>query len=118
MPEGRAAIERYLDRLEKWADKNFMKFKVLPLGRHNPRHQYMLGATQLESSLAEKHLGVLVNTEWNVSQQHPLATTKANGILGCIRQSIASRSREGILPLYSALVRPHLECCVQCWAPQ
>ena len=64
---------------------NQEKCKVLHLGRNNPMHQYMLGATQLESRLAEKRLGFLVDTKLKMSQQRALATKKANGILDCIR---------------------------------
>ena len=87
------------------------------MGQGNPKHEYRLGGEWIESSPEEKILELLVE-ELNMTWQYALTAQKANGILGCIKSSTASKSREGILPLCSALVRAHLESCVQLWSPQ
>ncbi|KAK4811167.1 hypothetical protein QYF61_019798 [Mycteria americana] len=121
--EGQEALQRDLDRLEHWAMINGMKFnkakcQILHLGWSNIGHKYKLGEEWLGSSPAERDLGVLVDSRLNRSQQCALAAKRANHILGCIKHSITSWSKEVIIPLYLALVQPHLEYCVQFWAPQ
>ncbi|CAM4576931.1 unnamed protein product [Lepidochelys olivacea] len=118
----RDIIQEDLDDLVNWSNSNRMKFnsekcKIMHLGINNKNFSYKLGTHQLEVTEEEKDLGVLVNHRMTMSRQCDMAVKKANAVLGCIRRGISSRDKEMLVPLYKALVRPHLEYCVQFWSP-
>ncbi|GAB0204228.1 hypothetical protein GRJ2_002888400 [Grus japonensis] len=90
---------------------NKSKCRIFHLGWRNPGYTYKLGDERLENSPMD--WGLL-----NMSQQRTLVAKRADSVLQCIKHSITSHSKEVIVPLWTALVQPRLECCVQFWVPQ
>ncbi|CAM5123271.1 unnamed protein product, partial [Eretmochelys imbricata] len=115
----RDIIQEDLDDLVNWSNRmkfNSEKCKVMHLGINNKNFSCKLGMYQLEVT-EEKDLGVLVDHRMTMSRQCDMAVKKANEVLGCIRRGISGRYKEVLVPLYKALVRPHLEYCEQFWSP-
>ena len=67
--------------------------------------------------MKEKYLGVTINANMKVSEQCRIAASKCNQVLGMIRRNITYKAKCLIIPLYKAIVRPHLEYSIQAWNP-
>ena len=94
--EGRDATQRELDRFEKWAHMNIMKFnkakcKVLHMGWANPKHQCREMNEWIESSTVEKDLGILMDEKLDISWLCRLAAQKAIHIQGYIKRGVTDR---------------------------
>ena len=115
-------LQNDLDRLVKWSEKwqmlfNFGKCKCLHTGHRNLNVNYKMGDTVLGTTVNEKDLGVTISADMKVSEQCGIAASKGNQILGLIRRNITYKGKKLIIPLYKAIVRPHLEYCIQAWRP-
>ena len=115
-------LQNDLDRLVKWSEKwqmlfNFGKCKCLHTGHRNLNVNYKMGDTVLGTTVKEKDLGVTISADMKVSEQCGIAASKGNKILGLIRRNITYKGKKLIIPLYKAIVRPHLEYCIQAWRP-
>ena len=86
-------------------------------GSGNTGMNYEMGGTILSKTVKEKDLGVTMNANMKVSEQCRIAASKGNQVLGMIRRNITYKEKSLIIPLYKAIVRPHLEYCIQAWNP-
>ena len=111
-----------LRSLFQWAEDwqmmfNVDKCSVLHFGFNNARVELELGGKPLMSHESEKDLGVIVQSNLRVEQQCCKAANEANRKLGMIKRGFKNRTRAVMLPLYKAMVRPHLDYCIQAWRP-
>ena len=93
------------------------KCKVLHAGRTNRMKEYTMEGKILEKVQEEKHLGVMVHKAMNGSRQVTEAVKKANRALAQLRRTTSNKEIDTVIPIYKATVRPHLEYCIQAWAP-
>ena len=111
-----------IDKLVRWSEKwqmlfNVGKCKCLHTGPGNTGMNYEMGGTILSKTGKEKDLGVTMNANMKVSEQCRIAASKGNQVLGMIRRNITYKEKSLIVPLYKAIIRPHLEYCIQAWSP-
>ena len=92
---------------------NFGKRKCLHTGHGNLNVNYKMGDTILGTAVKEKDLGVTISADMKISEQCGIAGSKGNQILGLIKRNITYKDKK----LFKAIVRPHLEYCIQAWRP-
>ena len=107
-----------LDKFVKWSEKwqmlfNFGKCKCIHIGHGNMDEEYKMGDAVLGRTTQDKDF----SADINVSEQSGIAASKGNQILGLIMRTIMYKEKHLIVPLYKAIVRPHLEYCIQAWRP-
>ena len=116
-------LQNDLDKFVKWSEKwqmllHFGKCKYLHTGHGNLDVNYKMGDTVLSTTVKEKDLGVTISADVKVSEQCGIAASKGNKIIGLIRSNIIYiQGKKLIMPLYKAIVRPHLEYYIQAWRP-
>ena len=120
--DGQSALQRDLTRVQEWADKWKMEFnvgkcKIMHIGNKNPRKVYEMGGTELQTTSAERDLGVTLDDKLDLGKHIKSIVAKANRMLGLIKISFACLDKSMFLNLYLVFVRPHLEYCVQVWSP-
>ena len=111
-----------LNQLYKWSLDwqmlfNVDKCTVIHMGKNNAEYNYKLGENIIKTSTKERDLGVIIDKTGKASEQCIMAVKKANAVLGMIKRNINFKSKDVIVRLYKALVRPKLEYCVQAWCP-
>ena len=120
--ESYQAMQRDLERLERWSSQWLLKFNpdkctTMHLGHRNPKYEYSIDNKNLKETNLEKDLGVHISSDLKPEKHISLIVAKANRMVGLIKRNFGDLDIESCKVLYCSLVRPHLEYAVQCWSP-
>ena len=115
-------LQSDLERLVNWSNKwqmayNVSKCKVMHIGSNNNRTNYSMNGTEIPKVSKEKDLGVTISNDLKPTNHCSDVVKTANKLTGFIGRTFEFKSEKVILTLFNALVRPHLEYCVQFWSP-
>ena len=120
--DDRDVLQRDLELATEWAGKWQMEFNVkkcknMHIGPKNRQADYVMGDHTLGMVEEEKDLGVYMHNSLSVSHMCAKAVRRGNQMASYIYRTITHKSIATVVPLYKALVRPHLEYCAQVWSP-
>jgi hypothetical protein len=118
----RAALQKTLDDLCKWAETWGMSFnkekcKIMHVGHNNPGYDYFMQGTKLAVIEEEKDVGVIIHKSLKPSRQCQKAASTATGVLYQLKKNFHYRDRHIFVKLYKQYVRPHLEFSTPAWNP-
>ena len=116
------SLQDDLDKLVKWSEKwqmlfNFGKGKCIHIEHGNMDKEYKMGDAVLGRTTQEKDLGLTFSADMTFSEHCRIAASKGNQVLVLVRRTITCKEKQLIVPLYKAIVRPHLVHCIQAWRP-
>ena len=116
------ALQSNLDMLVSWSEKWQIKFnddkcKVLHIGNNNYCTKYTMNGSELTKVGYEKNLEVTISNDLKPCKHCSDVGKTANKLVGFIGRTFEYKSEKVIYTLFNALVRPHLEYCIQLWSP-
>ena len=118
-------IEQDLRLLEEWENQWLLRFnptkcKVMHIDfNRNPSsyNDYFLNGVTLDTISTEKDLGIIFDKSLKWDKNINSAISKANKMIAWVARNFITREKSVMINIYKALIRPHLEYCVQIWSP-
>ena len=120
--KGRIELESDVAKIVDWSHKwdlplNAEKSQLLSKAETPLVAEGEWGLFEVGPVLSTKDLGVTVTADFSWSTQCEVAAHNARRALFKLRSVLSCRESDVFLPYYKAIVRPHLEYCVQAWSP-